>query len=162
MKIVLITMVLCSESFKCNSLVWFGGILFQHSGQVCQIFLDLKFQNGGKYTKLPLNYQMVTDYTKCPKYILNCHRAYQPFQFQGPRKFTQIGIFGLKIYHLATLIPDRKKAEIKSKCISLTQRFLCRKKSGFRRKFQGSFQSSILWSWGQCWICRRFCQISNK
>jgi hypothetical protein len=28
---------------------------------------------------------------------------YQPFPFQGPPKFSQIGIFGLKIYHLATL-----------------------------------------------------------
>jgi hypothetical protein len=27
----------------------------------------------------------------------------QPFPFQGPPKFTQIGIFGLKIYRLATL-----------------------------------------------------------
>jgi hypothetical protein len=38
---------------------------------------------------------------KIPKdHIIN-----QPFQFQGPPKFTQIeiGIFGLKIYHLATL-----------------------------------------------------------
>jgi hypothetical protein len=25
--------------------------------------------------------------------------------FQGPQKFTHIGLFGLKIYHLATLIP---------------------------------------------------------
>jgi hypothetical protein len=26
------------------------------------------------------------------------------FQFQGPPKFTQIGILGLKNYHLATLL----------------------------------------------------------
>jgi hypothetical protein len=30
-------------------------------------------------------------------------RIYQPLPFQGPQKFTQIGIFGLKLYHLATL-----------------------------------------------------------
>jgi hypothetical protein len=28
---------------------------------------------------------------------------YQHFPFQGPPKFTHIGIFGLKMYHLATL-----------------------------------------------------------
>jgi hypothetical protein len=27
----------------------------------------------------------------------------QHFSFQGPQKFTQTGIFGLKKYHLATL-----------------------------------------------------------
>jgi hypothetical protein len=30
-------------------------------------------------------------------------KIYQHFPFKGPPKFTQIGIFGLKIYHLATL-----------------------------------------------------------
>jgi hypothetical protein len=29
---------------------------------------------------------------------------YRPFPFQGHPKFTQIGIFGLKTYHLATLL----------------------------------------------------------
>jgi hypothetical protein len=29
---------------------------------------------------------------------------YEHGPFQDPRKFTQIGIFGLKIYHLATLL----------------------------------------------------------
>jgi hypothetical protein len=42
--------------------------------QVCQIFLDTRYQNWGKYTKLPLNYQMAVKYeyqmaviySKCP------------------------------------------------------------------------------------------------
>jgi hypothetical protein len=29
--------------------------------------------------------------------------VYQHFQFFGTRKFTRIGIFGLKIYHLAAI-----------------------------------------------------------
>jgi hypothetical protein len=29
---------------------------------------------------------------------------YRHFQFYGSTKFTQIGIFGLKLYHLATLV----------------------------------------------------------
>jgi hypothetical protein len=37
-------------------------------------------------------------------YILNGHKIYQHFPFQGPPKFTKIGIFGLKINHLATLV----------------------------------------------------------
>jgi hypothetical protein len=35
--------------------------------------------------------------------IPNDHRIYQLFSFQGPHEFTQILIFGLKTYHLATL-----------------------------------------------------------
>jgi hypothetical protein len=31
-------------------------------------------------------------------------KKYQHFPFQGPPKFTQIAIFGLKINHLATLL----------------------------------------------------------
>jgi hypothetical protein len=38
----------------------------------------------------------------------------QPFPFQGPPKFTQIGIFGLKIYHLATLHRAGKVAKMYS------------------------------------------------
>jgi hypothetical protein len=38
--------------------------------------------------------------------IPNGLRIYQPSPFQDPTKFTQIKIFGLKIYHLATLIWD--------------------------------------------------------
>jgi hypothetical protein len=41
--------------------------------------------------------------TKWPKYIPNGNRIYQPFPFQDPSKFTQIGTFGLKMYHLAPL-----------------------------------------------------------
>jgi hypothetical protein len=42
-------------------------------------------------------YQMVVN-------IPNGHKIYQHFPFQGPPKFIQIGIFGLKINHLATVI----------------------------------------------------------
>jgi hypothetical protein len=35
----------------------------------------------------------------------------QPFPFQGPPKFTQIGIFGLKKCHLATLTVGRGTPE---------------------------------------------------
>jgi hypothetical protein len=58
--------------------------------QGCQIFLGTIYQNGGKYTQRT-------------SYFPNGHRK-RPFQFQGPSKFTQIGTFGLKLNHLATLI----------------------------------------------------------
>jgi hypothetical protein len=41
---------------------------------------------------------------KWPYYIPNGHKIYQNFPFQDPPKFTQILIFGLKIYHLATMV----------------------------------------------------------
>jgi hypothetical protein len=67
--------------------------------QGCQIFLDTQYQNGGKYTKWPLNYQMAIKgiYQMAAIYSYG-HRIYKPFIFLGPPKFTQIGIFGFKIH----------------------------------------------------------------
>jgi hypothetical protein len=62
------------------------------------MFLDTIYKNGGKYTKLTPNYKMSMKYTKCQYYISNGHRI-QISTFSIPRapKFTQIGIFGMKI-----------------------------------------------------------------
>jgi hypothetical protein len=38
------------------------------------------------------------------KNIPNDHKIYQHPRLQDPPKFTQIEIFGFKIYHLATLV----------------------------------------------------------
>jgi hypothetical protein len=65
--------------------------------QGCQIYLDTIYQIREKYTKFPLNYQVSIKCTKWPENISNGQRIYQPFPFQGPPKFIQIGIFGLKI-----------------------------------------------------------------
>jgi hypothetical protein len=46
---------------------------------------------------------MAIKYTKWLQNILNGNKIYQYFPFQGPPKIPQRGIFGLKIYHLATL-----------------------------------------------------------
>jgi hypothetical protein len=49
-------------------------------------------------------YQMSIDYTKWPQNIpKNRKIIYQHLSLQDPPKFSQIDIFGLKIYHLATL-----------------------------------------------------------
>jgi hypothetical protein len=45
-------------------------------------------------------YQMAIKFAKCPQNILNGHKICQHFPFQDPPK---IGIFGMKIDHLATL-----------------------------------------------------------
>jgi hypothetical protein len=52
------------------------------------------YQNGGKYTKLPLDYQIAIQYNKWPDNIPNGHKIDQHFPFQD---LTQILIFGLKI-----------------------------------------------------------------
>jgi hypothetical protein len=72
----------------------------QHFGrasleQGCQIFLWL-IPKRGKYTKL----------SNGRKYLdqISIKYVYEHLQLQNPPKFIQIGIFGLKIYHLATLV----------------------------------------------------------
>jgi hypothetical protein len=49
-------------------------------------------------------FQMAINYTKWPQNIPDGHKIYQHFPWQGPLKLSQIGIFGLKINHLATLL----------------------------------------------------------
>jgi hypothetical protein len=47
---------------------------------------------------------MAGKFTKSPENLPNGHKICQQFPLQDPPKFTQIGIFGLKINHLATLV----------------------------------------------------------
>jgi hypothetical protein len=48
-------------------------------------------------------YQMAIIYTKWLSNIPNGHKIYQHFPFQCPPKHIKFGIFGMKIFHLATL-----------------------------------------------------------
>jgi hypothetical protein len=52
-------------------------------------------------------YQIIINYTKLTQNIPNGHIIYQHLPLQEPHKFTKIGIFGLKICHLATLVVGR-------------------------------------------------------
>jgi hypothetical protein len=61
------------------------------------------------YIKRPQNAQTAIKYSK---WLPNIPNIYQYFPFQGRQKYTQISIFGLKIYHLATLMGS---ARIQSK-----------------------------------------------
>jgi hypothetical protein len=56
------------------------------------------YQNGRKI------YQMAIKYTKWQLNRPNGHKIYQHLSLQDTAKFTQIGIFGLKIYHVATTV----------------------------------------------------------
>jgi hypothetical protein len=75
--------------------------------QVCQICRCYNIPKLEKYT-----YQITRRYTKSPDdvangrkiYQLGIQYRYQHFPLQDPPKFTQIWIFGLKIYHLATQV----------------------------------------------------------
>jgi hypothetical protein len=54
---------------------------------------------------IPNNHEIPT-YTKCSQYMANDHELYQHLLLRDPPKFTQIWIFGLKIYyHVANLVP---------------------------------------------------------
>jgi hypothetical protein len=82
----------------------------------------IAFLNHGWQTGMPdicfgTTYQNGEKYIKWLQNVLNCHKIYtkwlwntpnvpkiyQHFPFQGPPKYNQIEIFGLKIYNLATL-----------------------------------------------------------
>jgi hypothetical protein len=65
-----------------------------HCGQDCQIFLGKKYQNGENIPNDRKIYQIAIKYTN----------IFIPRPSKICPNIIQIGIFGLKIYHLATLI----------------------------------------------------------
>jgi hypothetical protein len=72
--------------------------------RVARFFLVHDTKSGTNVPNEHKMYQMVIKYTKYPYVnIPNGHKIFQLFPIWGPRKFTQIGILGLKINHLATL-----------------------------------------------------------
>jgi hypothetical protein len=49
---------------------------------------------------------MASKFIQWPQNIPNGHKTFQQFPFCGPPKYTQISIFVMKMYHLATLIQN--------------------------------------------------------
>jgi hypothetical protein len=106
---------ICSENlspfFSCLSV---SASLFLAS-RVARFFLAQHTKTGKihqktiNYTKWPQKYHIATKIpnghknTKWPSGKPNGHKIYQHLPFEDRIKFTQVGIFGLKIYHLATL-----------------------------------------------------------
>jgi hypothetical protein len=58
---------------------------------------------GEKYTKLPQNIPNGHKIYKMALKETECHKIDQHLPLQDRPIFTQIGIFGLRVYHLATL-----------------------------------------------------------
>jgi hypothetical protein len=79
---------------------YLGKVTVSDRIQVCQIFPDTIYQNGEKYVN-QINTKLRNDrkYMKRP-YI---------FHSKALQSLPQLGFFGLKIYHLATLIVYRKQ-----------------------------------------------------
>jgi hypothetical protein len=69
------------------------------------------YQNGKNIPKNHRIYQIAINYDKKSQNRPNGHIIYQRLSLQDPSKFTQIGIFGLKICHLATLLPMLQKSQ---------------------------------------------------
>jgi hypothetical protein len=65
---------------------------------------------------------MVIKYPKHPSNIPNGHKIYKHFPIEGPPKFSQSGIFGLKTNHLATLVAHIHVA-IVAPCLGILQGF---------------------------------------
>jgi hypothetical protein len=68
-----------------------------------RFFLVRTYQNE---KNIPINHTLPNCH-KIYQTVLNIskgHKIYQHFPFQGPPNCTQIGIFGMKINHLATLV----------------------------------------------------------
>jgi hypothetical protein len=66
--------------------------------QSCQIFLCTSNQNGENLPKKAIQI------TKNAIKILTGNEMHQNFPSRSLQKYTQIGIFGMKINHLATLV----------------------------------------------------------
>jgi hypothetical protein len=73
--------------------------------QGCQIFLGTIYQNGEKKP----NYHKIYKTTIKLNGSKIDHKIYQHLPLQDPPKFTQFGIFGLKINHLATSMWNRRR-----------------------------------------------------
>jgi hypothetical protein len=74
--------------------------------QSCQIFLGATYQNGENVPNDHKLYEMATKYIpegrKIDQIAIKYTKIHIPLQ--NPPKYNQIGILGLKICHLATLI----------------------------------------------------------
>jgi hypothetical protein len=76
---------------------------FPVEGRVARFFLVQLTKTVKDIPKDLKMYQTAIRYTKLLSNIPNGHKIYHHFTFQGPPKNTQIGIFGSKRNHLATL-----------------------------------------------------------
>jgi hypothetical protein len=79
----------------------FAVIGSRNLNRVARFFLAHNTKDGKMYQMYCKMYKMVVKYPKCPENI----STFSP-SIQGPQKFSQIGIIGLKINHLAALVDE--------------------------------------------------------
>jgi hypothetical protein len=90
-----------------------GPLLYVPQGQGCQIFLGATYQNMKNVPDKHKLHRITITYTKWPQHIPNGRKidqtAIKYINVSHCKSLwylnTQIGIFGLKICHLATLLP---------------------------------------------------------
>jgi hypothetical protein len=71
-------------------------------------FFSVKHTRKWKNTpKFHIRYQIAIKYSK---WLGKC--TYKNFPFQGPSKYAQIGIFGMKMFHLAILVLSARTSEV--------------------------------------------------
>jgi hypothetical protein len=81
------------------------------ANRVARLFLVHHFKTGKNQRNYYQIYQRAVKYFKWPYNRPNVHKIYNHLPLQDPPKFTQTGIFGLKIYHLATLVANGVPSE---------------------------------------------------
>jgi hypothetical protein len=84
---------------------------FGKQSRVARFFLVQHTKTGKNLQNDQKIYQMAINFFQWPNNRPNLHKIYPHFQLEYPPKFTQIGIFGLKTNHLASL---------KQSCLDLT------------------------------------------
>jgi hypothetical protein len=82
------------------------------ASQGCQIFLDKTYQKRRQIYQITIKLPNAIKYANGRTVFQMAIKIHQHFSFQDPPKFSQIGIFGLKIgYHLAALVLHLKDAK---------------------------------------------------
>jgi hypothetical protein len=92
------------EIKKVRSLQFSLGTKFLARTRVARFFLVQHIKTGENIPDNHKIYQKALKYTKRPENWQNDHKIYQHLPLQGPPKFTRTVIFGLKKYHLASLV----------------------------------------------------------
>jgi hypothetical protein len=84
-------------------------------------FLGPKAPKQEKYIKWPQTVPNGHKIYNVTVNITNGHKIYQHCPFQGPPKYTQIGLFGIKISHLATMSTTLRSTKRELRRTSITR-----------------------------------------
>jgi hypothetical protein len=91
--------------------------------RAARFYLVPDTQTAEKIPNVHKIYKMEITYTKWPNNIPNGQIIYRHFPFQGPPNLTKIGIFGIKMFHLAPLRPSHKSVTPFKLCLFFQRPF---------------------------------------